>query len=138
LQEENLQRAISIAQTADTKTRLAKMKKALQTVTAESETEVAERRTALLSQMHTSFTLLAMGGAVALLLALMVGRSFSHTIAKRLSIILRNIGRVSEHRALESSLKGDDEFAQIDTAIHNLSSALKERTLENELFIYSI
>lgn len=58
-------------------------------------------------------------------LALALGFSLVNTVFKRLAILMRNAVNIGIGKPLEAPLKGDDELAQLDGVVHQLSDDLE-------------
>jgi len=63
---------------------------------------------------------------------------FQESISRRVDVLIENLDRVAKGEIISSSLEGEDEIAQLDLAIHTLSTALSEKALETEMFLYSV
>ena len=70
--------------------------------------------------------LLYFGVIVDVGIALAMSAFFASSIARRLFVIADNTVRVKEKKALNPTLQGTDEIAQLDRQFHSLISALRE------------
>ena len=91
------------------------------------------------SQRAQIWTLLTLGLAVNIILAIFLLIYFSRTTTARLSVLLGNISLLAAGRPLKPSLSGKDELALLDSTFHRMALALdqassKERAItENAL-----
>lgn len=63
---------------------------------------------------------------------------FSETFWSRVQTILSNVETIPRGTLSTPTLRGSDELARIDRAIHTLAQAVADKDFETELFIYSI
>ncbi len=69
-------------------------------------------------------TYLGIGGNI--LLALIGWRLFSHNIVRRLDILYANSRKIARGETLPNVVSGNDEIADLDTALHEMAEAIKE------------
>lgn len=128
--------------------------------------EVIARREAAQAIERRIAWLLAGGSLAAVLLTAFLGVVFSRDIASRLSLVARNAGLLAAGLPLLPPVRGNDEIARVDRAFRNMSAALaqaaeqerldreeleqsarklaeanaelRDRSAENELFVYGV
>ncbi|MBU6454845.1 MAG: PAS domain-containing protein [Cyanobacteria bacterium REEB67] len=71
-----------------------------------------------------SRTILKVGLAVNIAMALLLALFFTRNIAARLRVILQNTDRLSRRQLLNARLNGNDELTRLDAAFHQMSSQL--------------
>lgn len=63
---------------------------------------------------------------------------FARGIVGRLSTLNENVRRLQDGEPLLPRLGGSDELAQLDWTFHAMARTIRDRTVENELFVYSV
>lgn len=74
----------------------------------------------------------------AVLIGLIGATLFDLAIAQRIANLQKNVERLANGKELLPLGRGGDEIAKLDYAFHGLADSLREKTVENEIFVYGV
>lgn len=97
-----------------------------------------ERRNDVAQSVQLASVLVLVDFVAYVLLSMLMLLLFQAHVSRRVRRIVGNLHQLSNDLPLGPELGGLDEISKIDRAIHQLAHALKEKTIETELFLYSV
>ncbi len=97
-----------------------------------------ERKNEQKRRVSEAATVIFAGGAVLLVITIFIGFLYQFAVKRRFNELIKGVQDYADGRPFEKKLSGRDEIAQLEQVFFTMAKSLKERSMENEAFIYSV